>query len=257
MNTNHAKAIKGMSIANIVLAALGLLGVLAIWAMLGAGGAAIDGSGYDYFYTDDGYYIEASDVTAILGMLGGLVGFLFVGCVLVLVAGIIGVRGAAAPEKLKGVMVWNIVGAVAALITGSWISLVLCIIVAVFANKDKKLYGAPAAPAYAPYGAAPVAPAAAPQQPYTAPAPVTPTVPVAAEAVTATEAVACDTGAAPVPVAVEETVAEGTFAPAETAAEAQAAAEAPAVVLPDNNVEEVADSVTVVEVPADEDKPNA
>ena len=28
MNTNHAKAIKGMSIANIVLAALGILGML-------------------------------------------------------------------------------------------------------------------------------------------------------------------------------------------------------------------------------------
>lgn len=245
MNTNHAKAIKGMSIANIVLAALGLLGVLAIWAMLGVSGAAIDGSGYDYFYTDDGYYMETSDVTALLGLVGGMVGFLFVGCLLILVAGIIGLRGAANPEKLKGVMVWNIVGAVAALLSGSWISLVLCIIVAVFANKDKNLYAAPAAP-YG-YGApvppvAPVAPAApvapmAPQQPAVTPvapqqpaeAPVTPTVPVAEQAVTAVETVA--------------------------------AAEAPAVILPDNNVEDVMEGVTVVEAPvepaADDDKPTA
>ena len=49
MNTNHAKAIKGMSIANIVLAALGIFGMLIAWAGLGVGGAAISGSGYDYF----------------------------------------------------------------------------------------------------------------------------------------------------------------------------------------------------------------
>ena len=47
MNTNHAKAIKGMSIANIVLAALGIFGMLIAWAGLGVGGAAISGSGYD------------------------------------------------------------------------------------------------------------------------------------------------------------------------------------------------------------------
>ena len=40
MNTNHAKAIKGMSIANIVLAALGIFGMLIAWAGLGVGGAA-------------------------------------------------------------------------------------------------------------------------------------------------------------------------------------------------------------------------
>ena len=44
MNTNHAKAIKGMSIANIVLAALGILGMLIAWAGLGVGGAPISGS---------------------------------------------------------------------------------------------------------------------------------------------------------------------------------------------------------------------
>ena len=43
MNTNHAKAIKGMSIANIVLAALGIFGMLIAWAGLGAGGAVIRG----------------------------------------------------------------------------------------------------------------------------------------------------------------------------------------------------------------------
>ncbi|MFR5828212.1 MAG: hypothetical protein ACLUE1_03695 [Adlercreutzia equolifaciens] len=48
MNTNHAKAIKGMSIANIVLAALGIFGMLIAWAGLGVGSPIP--SGFDYFY---------------------------------------------------------------------------------------------------------------------------------------------------------------------------------------------------------------
>ena len=73
MNTSHAKAIKGMSIANIVLASLGIIGILIAWAMLGVGGAAINDSGYDYFYTDEGYIIEMSDINMILGLLGGFI----------------------------------------------------------------------------------------------------------------------------------------------------------------------------------------
>ncbi len=167
MNTNHAKAIKGMSIANIVLAALGIFGMLIAWAGLGVGGAAISGSGYDYFYTDDGLYFTTDDVSVLLGMLGFLVFLVIVCAVLILIAGILGVRGAAKPDKLRGIMIWNIVAAVVSLLSCCWVSLVLCIIVAVFANKDRALYAAAPAPA-APYGyapaAAPVAPVA-PQQP--------------------------------------------------------------------------------------------
>ena len=137
MNTSHAKAIKGMSIANIVLASLGIIGILIAWAMLGVGGAAINDSGYDYFYTDEGYIIEMSDINMILGLLGGFIFWGFACLVLVLIAGIMGVRGANKPEKLKSVMVWNIVGAVASFFGAGIISLVLCIVVAVFANKDK------------------------------------------------------------------------------------------------------------------------
>ena len=142
MNTNHAKAIKGMSIANIVLAALGIFGMLIAWAGLGVGGAAISGSGYDYFYTDDGLYFTTDDVSVLLGMLGFLVFLVIVCAVLILIAGILGVRGAAKPEKLRGIMIWNIVAAVVSLLSCCWVSLVLCIIVAVFANKDRALYAA-------------------------------------------------------------------------------------------------------------------
>lgn len=166
MNTNHAKAIKGMSIANIVLAALGILGMLIAWAGLGVGGAAISGSGYDYFYTEDGLYFTTDDVSALLGMLGFLV-FLVIVCA-VLTSSLASSACAArpSPRSLRGIMIWNIVAAVVSLLSCCWVSLVLCIIVAVFANKDRALYAAPA-PA-APYGyapaAAPVAPVA-PQQP--------------------------------------------------------------------------------------------
>lgn len=291
MNTNHAKAIKGMSIANIVLAALGVLGTLIVWAGLGAGGAAISGSGYDYFYTDDGYYITTSDMTALLGMLGVVVFLVLVCAVLILIAGILGVRGANKPEKLRGIMIWNIVAAVVSLISGCWVSLVLCIIVAVFANKDRALYAAAPAPA-APYGYAPVAgqapvvpqqpvqaspvapqqpaqPAAvAPQQPAATPAAAAPV--AAAAVVTETvdaapaepvAAVAEETVAEPVPAAVEETVEEGTFAPAETPEEAAEAASEPAILLPDNYIEDAQAGVTVIEeAPAsddDADKPSA
>ena len=69
-------------------------------------------------------------------------------------------RGSNRPEKLKGVMVWNIVGAVASFFAGGLVTLVLCIVVAVFANKDKQAlaYGTP-------YGAQPYGAPVQPQAP--------------------------------------------------------------------------------------------
>lgn len=216
MNTSHAKAIKGMSIANIVLGALGILGTLIIWMGLGAGGAAVANSGYDYFYTDDGYIIQTSDINALLGMVGFFMFWVFICLALVMVAGIMGVRGANKPEKLKGVMVWNIVGAIASFLGAGIVSLVLCIVVAVFANKDKQAFAA------APYAVSD-------------PAPVTPAVAVAEQAVT-TEAVP-----APEVAAVED-----------AAATAAAAAAEPAVIIPDNYIEDAQAGVTIIEeAPAD------
>lgn len=241
MNQNHAKAIKGMSIANIVLAALGILGCLCLWALIGMGGAAMNAySSGGYLYTDDGYYYDMDAVNVVFGM-GGIVIFLvIVASVLILIAGIIGLRGANDPAKLKSVMVWNIVGAVAGFFS-NWIPMVLCIIVAVFANKDKQLammggYAAPAA--YNPY-AAPVAPM--PQQPVAAPAPVTPSQPVAAEAVTPTQPKPSEPSQAEIDAVAHE---------AEVAAEHAAD---PALVVPDNYVED-ATADTTVEV-VKEDKP--
>ena len=74
-----------------------------------------------------------------------------------------------------------------------------------------------------------------------------PAEPVAAEAVTTK-------GAEPVPAAVMETVEENTFAPAETPEEAAEAAAEPAILLPDNYIEDAQAGVTVVEeIPSDAD----
>lgn len=264
MNTSHAKAIKGMSIANIVLGALGILGTLIIWMGLGAGGAAVANSGYDYFYTDDGYIIQTSDINALLGMVGFFVFWVFICLALVMVAGIMGVRGANKPEKLKSVMVWNIVGAIASFLGAGIVSLVLCIVVAVFANKDKQAfaaapYAAPTAPAYG----APVQPQApvAPQQPTAAAVPVAAAVAAEAVAGAAMPATAAVSDPAPVTpaVAVAEQAVTTEAVPApevaaveDAAATAAAAAAEPAVIIPDNYIEDAQAGVTIIEeAPAD------
>lgn len=245
MYPNHAKAIKGMSIANIVLGILTILGGMGGCAAFGVGGAAL--AGYDYIPLDDGTYLDAAATAGILGVFSILMVLLVICGIVVLVAGIMGVRGADKPEKLKSVMVWNIVGAVVSFFGTGIISAVLCIIVAVFANKDKNAYaaGAAAAPygAYGAYGApvppvAPVAPAA-PQQPAVSNAPVVPTTPVAAEAVTPQQ---------PAPAQVEAVAHEAEVA-AEHAAD-------PAIILPNDNIQDVDVASVVIEEP-DSDKPQA
>lgn len=260
MNTNHAKAIKGMSIANIVLGILVILGSMGGCAALGVGGYAM--TGYDYIPLDNGTYLDAAALASMLGVLSVLSVLVAICGVLVLVAGIMGVRGADKPEKLKGVMIWNIVGAIASFCGAGIISLVLCIVVAVFASKDKNAFAAGAYAAPAPYGApvygtapvppAPTAPqqAAAPTAPQQPAAPVAPAAPAAAPLVSdpapvtptaevATEAIVTEAAADPTPAEV---------AAVEEQAEVAAAAQAePAIVLPDNYIEDAQAGVAVVE----------
>ncbi len=150
MYSNHAKAIKGLSIANIVLASLGLLLTIACWILMAIGGAAVMGSaGYIDYSTSS---VSQGDILAIFGTFSGLLILVFAFALVVLIAGIMGVRNASHPEKLTSVMVWNIIGAVSYIIGVGWVGVafaVLCIVVAIFSYQDKKAftagtyYGAP------------------------------------------------------------------------------------------------------------------
>lgn len=155
MKNAHAGAIKGMSIAIIVLAALGIIGAILIMVFSGLlsavvldGGyglmndltyeyGSLDGTYYDYLDPEDALFVS------ILMMLvgGGLSIWVLVCCVVTLIAGIFGVLHAANPAKLGLVMGWAIAGAILSFLGGSIVTVVLLVIVAVFANSDKRASG--------------------------------------------------------------------------------------------------------------------
>lgn len=156
MKNAHAGAIKGMSIAVIVLAALGIIGAILIMVFSGLlsavvldGGyglmndltyeyGSLDGSYYDYLGPEDALFI--SIFMMLVG--GGLSIWVLVCCIVTLIAGIFGVLHAANPAKLGLVMGWAIAGAILSFLGGSIVTVVLLIIVAVFANSDKRASGA-------------------------------------------------------------------------------------------------------------------
>lgn len=189
MQTDHSKAISGLSIAVIIISALTLACCIIGWIFVAMGGsifnqvgpAAIDdamrgyGSGHYHGEYND---LSTSDIMA-LGNLGIMVGgaaliWEAAMCVVSLVAGVLGMKNARNREKLGGVFGWSLAAAICSLLSGRLITMALLIIVTVFAHKDKN------APAWQPqpyYGQAPQAqqpygqPAAQPmQQPYGQPA---------------------------------------------------------------------------------------
>lgn len=160
MNSD-SKTVRGLSIAIVVLAALGILGVIAGFALIAIFGVAVNDptviaeiqnelnstaySSGNYF-DDDYIYLGGMDSGDILTMLNATVGisaFLLVMgllCVVVqLIAGVIGIKSCADPTKFSKLFGWTIAGIVVSALTCSVITLVLFIIVAVYVNKMKKL----------------------------------------------------------------------------------------------------------------------
>lgn len=180
MQTDHSNALKGLGIAVVVFAALGIIGCLISMVMLAALGPAVEYASTTLEY-DGTYYSYSDDALAaqiLLGLGTGVFGWMLVCNIAILAAGIICMRNYNNPQKLGSVFGWGIAGAVLSFLGGGIVTLVLCIIIAVFANKDKQLaaagaYGQPVA------AAAPVQPVqpATPVQPV---APVQPAQPVAA-----------------------------------------------------------------------------
>lgn len=240
MPKNHAKAIKGMSIACIVLSGIAVLVCLvsiAALAMLGPlmADALYDpyayGYGYGYGWDDydsifgaygltasldqvhgyldhgySSYYLEDSygslaDAQMALTMLNVIFVISLIGQCIGLAAGIIVLKNHNKPEKFGLAFGWSIVGAVVALLSGSIASVVLFIIIAVFVNSDKKLYQA--GTYYMPAAAAPGAVPGYPVQ-----QPVMPVAPVAPGAPAVPVAPAAPAPAQPAPHSTQVTTAE-------------------------------------------------
>lgn len=182
MQTNHANAIKGLSIATIILAALGILGAVltfAITSMMGSmllefgpdmvasghASGSVHGMEYEYDMSDEQAVALISMLMSTVG--GGISIWILICHVVILIAGIMGLRGYNNPEKLGSIFIWAIVGAVLSFLGGGIITMVLMIVVAVFANKDKKLSAgvAGSVPTAAAPTAAPTATAAPVAQP--------------------------------------------------------------------------------------------
>lgn len=153
MKNAHASSIKGLSIAVIILSALGILAAVLLMVFSGVLSAIIMNEGPDlmndmrYEYGSSSMYLNDIDsddaffVSAIMMLLGGgLSVWLLICCVGGLIAGILGVMHAANPPKLGLVMGWAIAGTILSFLGGSVIVAVLLIIIAVFANSDKRMY---------------------------------------------------------------------------------------------------------------------
>ena len=194
MQTSHAKTIRGLSIAVVILSVLSILGLLLTLAFIGVGGAALGSdevrSAASYSlemdpesaYTMEQLGITEDDAYGLLGIVLGLgaayVVWGIICSIVTLIAGIIGMRNYDETAKLGKVFGWAIAGAVLAFLYGNLITMILLIIAAVCASKDRKAataipFGQPAAYYGAPQqNAAPQPPYGAPQQPQPYAAPV-------------------------------------------------------------------------------------
>lgn len=153
MLTSDARVVRGLSIANIVLSSLAIVGAIIILGITAFAvatlndpsfGAVVEGnlspSDLRDLETSGLSSAEALALSAgIVGTGGAAAGIWTLICgVLNLIASIFNLRSCSRPEALKSSFVWAIVGAVAAFLRGALITTVLFIIAAVYLNKLKK-----------------------------------------------------------------------------------------------------------------------
>ena len=128
MQTSHARTIRGLSIAVVILSILSILGLIFSLAFIGVGGAALGNeevrgaASYSLSMDpDSAYTMEQLGITEddAFGMLGFLLGlgavYVFWGIIcsiVTLIAGIIGMRNYDKTDKLGKVFGWSIAGAV-------------------------------------------------------------------------------------------------------------------------------------------------
>ena len=182
MNSD-SRAVKGLNIAIIVLAALGLLASLSSIFGVGLMGAALSDPSIQSSMMNEFNYEYRSEYNAndIMGMLVGLGAILMVcsilalpASILALIAGILALRNAAKPDKLGAAFVLTIIAIILNVLCFQLITFILLIISAVFINKVRKSAVA------IPYAVNPAVPGAYQQQACAQPAqPVAPQQPTA------------------------------------------------------------------------------
>lgn len=167
-----SRVVRGVSIAAIVLSALGILGGLVVALFMGiastslndpavvnalmselqssSSSSAFDGSSpystYDYsgMTQDEAMAVASASIFIMVGLSLG-----YVLCkVVCLVAGIIALRSCANPAKLGGAFGWSIAAAIVSFLVGGMISMVLFIVSAVFVSRVRKAYAAAPMGAY-------------------------------------------------------------------------------------------------------------
>lgn len=171
MNSD-SRVVRGVSIAAIVLSALGILGGLVIALFMGIAStslndpavvnalvselessstsSAFDGSSsyssYDYsgMTQDETMAVASASIFLMVGLSLG-----YVLCkVVCLVAGIIALRNCNNPAKLGSAFGWSIAAAIVSFLVGGMISMVLFIVSAVFVSRVRRAYAAAPMGAY-------------------------------------------------------------------------------------------------------------
>ncbi len=197
MQENNSKTISGLSIAITILAGLMILCCIVGWVAVTVGGGFFNAYLPDYLdsysdgYGHHGYHgydyetygfdnNDVMDIGNFAFMVGGAaIIWEALMCAVSLVAGILGIRNAKMPQKYGAIFGWSIAGAVCALLSGRIITMVLQIIVCVFAYRGKTAYAAAGSATYIggeAYGQQGYA-----QQPYGQPAYGQPTQPYASQ----------------------------------------------------------------------------
>lgn len=167
-----SRVVRGVSIAAIVLSALGILGGLVVALFMGiastslndpavvnalmselqssSSSSAFDGSSaystYDYsgMTQDEAMAVASASIFIMVGLSLG-----YVLCkVVCLVAGIIALHSCTNPAKLGGAFGWSIAAAIVSFLVGGMISMVLFIVSAVFVSRVRKAYAAAPMGAY-------------------------------------------------------------------------------------------------------------
>lgn len=190
MYSSDARMVRGVSIAVIIFSSLALLGGVVVLFFLGIGGAALSDptitNELAIINSDPELIREFGDTISgqEFAMLGSLavgvgaaatIGFMLCAAVS-LVAGIMGLRRASQPEKAGAAFGWAIAGAIAAVLSGRFITAILLVIAAVYLNRLKRATQYPM-PAQAYPGAAYPAQATYSTQPTYPTQPVYPTQP--------------------------------------------------------------------------------